>query len=154
MKDHFQLYLAPSQSTQTHVRLGLRGFSIDGCSSASKGSGTHICVKIQRYHLLQELVMFFTEMAEEYFFMFWANIAYWSDKNPVLFALWNAMTTLIPGSKSKPVLGHLYTLCSKSCPALMKNTQPGNYNTRLNDPQKAVFILKQVLILKAYIKGN
>lgn len=36
----------------------------------------------------------------------------------------------------------------------MKYTQPGNYNTQLNDPQKAGFILKQVLILKAYIKGN
>lgn len=67
LKDLFQLCLAPSQSIQTHVHLGLRGFFTDGCSSASRGFGTHICVKIQRYHLLQELVMFFTEMAEEYF---------------------------------------------------------------------------------------
>lgn len=44
--------------------------------------------------------------------------------------------------------------CFKSLPALTKYTQPGNYNTRLNNPQEAVFILKQVLILEAYTKGN
>lgn len=44
--------------------------------------------------------------------------------------------------------------CSKSLPAVMNYTQPGNYNTWLNNPQKACFILKQVLILEAYTKGN
>lgn len=36
----------------------------------------------------------------------------------------------------------------------MKCTQPGNYNTQLNNPQKAGFILKQVLILEANTTRN
>lgn len=36
----------------------------------------------------------------------------------------------------------------------MKYTQLDKCNTQLSNPQKAVFILKQVLILEACIKGN
>jgi len=44
--------------------------------------------------------------------------------------------------------------CFKSLPTLMKNTPPGNYNACLNNPQKAAFVLKQVLILETYNKDN
>lgn len=69
------------------------------------------------------------------------------------------LTTHIPGGKSKPFLGQLYTLsekkkCSKSLPALMKYTQPGNYNTWLNNSKKEVFILKHDFILETYTEGN
>lgn len=71
------------------------------------------------------------------------------------------MTSHILGSKSKLFLGQFYTLCflrnknaSKSLPALMKYTQTGNYNTQLNNPQKAGFTLKQVLIPEVNTTGS
>lgn len=67
LRDHFHLFLVPSQSAQTHGQLGLEGFSIDGCSSGSKGFVSQICAVIQWYPLLQKRVMLFTEVAKNIF---------------------------------------------------------------------------------------